>query len=106
MSIYRLVLTTVAKKADAERIAVHFIKKKLAACVNQIGPVRSYYTWKGKFCRDSEYLLLIKTKQDLVKELERELGRLHPYEIPEVIVVPLTGGSKKYLRWLGQVLKS
>ena len=106
MSIYRLALTTVAKRVDADRLATVLVKKKLAACVQVLGPVRSFYYWKKKFCRDREFILLIKTKQSLVKVLEQELHRIHPYELPEMVVMPLSGGSKKYLHWLGSGLKS
>ena len=100
MSIYRMVLTTVGKKRDGEGLATALVNKKLAACVQVIGPIRSFYTWKKKLCRDQEFLLLIKTTSRQVKSLEKELHRLHPYELPELVVLPIVGGSRRYLEWL------
>lgn len=102
MSIYRLVLTTVGKKRDGERLATALVTKKLAACVQVIGPIRSFYTWKKKFCRDPEFLLLIKTTARRVKALEKALHQVHPYEVPEFVILPMVGGSHRYLAWLNR----
>lgn len=99
-----LILTTVAKKCDAERISRLLVLERLAACAQQVGPIISHYVWKTKLCRDREFLLLIKTKRRLVGKLEKRLHEIHPYEVPEFVVVPFVAGSKGYLGWLSRVL--
>src|SRR5256885_9639901 len=77
------------------------VGKRLAACVNMIlSPVDSVYTWKGKLERAREYLLLMKTTSKRLAELENEVKRLHSYDVPEFIAVPITEGSKEYLSWV------
>lgn len=95
-----LVLTTVAKKRDADRIGRLLVQESLVACVQQLGPITSHYVWKKKLCCDREFLLLIKTKRSLVGKLEKRLHEVHPYEVPEFVVVPFVAGSKGYLRWM------
>jgi periplasmic divalent cation tolerance protein len=74
---------------------------RLAACVNVIlSPADSYYTWKGKLARAREYLLVIKTTAKRLRELEREVRRLHSYDVPEFIALPIAAGSSKYISWL------
>lgn len=98
-------LTTAASKRDAEKIARHLVEKKFAACVN-VSPVLSFYTWKKKLCRTSEVLLVIKTASSRARLLEVELQKIHPYELPEFVVLPIAGGSRKYFQWItGSVAK-
>ncbi len=68
-------------------------------------PVESFYTWKEKLEEAREYLLVIKTVSERLKKLEREVHRLHSYEVPEFIVIPIIAGSRKYLSWLGESVK-
>ena len=105
MSIYRIALTTVAKKKDGERIAALLVKKRVVACVNLIGPITSFFTWKRKNCRESEFLLIMKTESKKIKDLERQLLQMHPYEVPEFVVIPIEQGSKSYLRWISTSIK-
>jgi len=93
-------LTTVAKKTDAERLARIFLVKHLVACVNIAPGVISHYRWKGKLCRDREFLLIMKTLPACVKKLEKAVKSVHPYELPEFVVFPLIGGSAAYLDWI------
>ncbi|HEX5038403.1 MAG TPA: divalent-cation tolerance protein CutA [bacterium] len=93
-------LTTVAKRRDAERIAAHLVKRRLAACVQIVPGLTSHYRWKGKVCRDAEFLLVMKTKSSKTKILEREVAKIHPYELPEFVVLPLKAGSAAYLAWI------
>jgi periplasmic divalent cation tolerance protein len=98
-----LVLSTAPGAADddtAERIARTLIDERLAACVNVHAPMVSIYRWKGAVERDSERQLVIKTTRAVLPALERRLSELHPYELPEFIVVPAGGGSAKYLGWV------
>lgn len=97
-----LCLTTVAKRKDAERLASQLVKRGFAACANIIPGVISHYRWKGKICRDAEFLILLKTTKKMVKRLERELQKLHPYELPEFVVLPLKLGSARYLAWIAE----
>lgn len=78
------------------------LKQRLAACVTLSGVCESHYVWKGKTEKSEEYLLLIKTKRTLFKRLEETLREHHPYEVPEIIALPITAGSKAYLNWLRQ----
>ena len=96
------VSTTVEKKEDADRIARTLVERRTAACVQVIGPVQSTYWWKGKIEVASEWLCVVKTREDLYEDLEANLKAVHPYEVPEVAAVPVTKGSKGYLRWIGE----
>jgi periplasmic divalent cation tolerance protein len=93
-------LTTVAKRKDAERIARHLVDGRFAACVNVLPGLISYYRWKGKACREAEFLLVIKSAASKAKPIEKEILRLHPYELPEFVVLPVAGGSSRYLKWI------
>jgi periplasmic divalent cation tolerance protein len=95
-----IVLTTLGADADAADLARTLVEQRLAACVNIVGDVTSIYRWKDGVEEDEEQLLLIKTTADLVEALQARLRELHPYELPEFLVVPVTGGSEGYLRWL------
>jgi periplasmic divalent cation tolerance protein len=97
-----IVYTTCSKAEDAESMARRLIEGRLAACVNVVSGVRSYYRWKGTIENDAEFLLIIKTARGLVDPLRLELEKLHPYELPELIVSPIVDGSPNYLAWLEQ----
>jgi len=97
----RVVLVTCGTLIESRKIARGVIDKKLAACVNVLlGPMNSYYTWKGKLEVAREYLLVMKTTSKRLAELEKEVKRLHSYEVPEFIALPVAAGSKDYLAWL------
>jgi periplasmic divalent cation tolerance protein len=95
-----LVLSTVGKREDADRIAQALVGERLAACVNVVPGLVSVYRWKGKVEREDELLLLIKTRAEKVDELGARLRALHPYELPEMIVLPIAGGHAPYLDWI------
>lgn len=102
----RVVLVTCGTLAEARRIARAMVTKRLAACVNIVlSPVESVYRWKNKVEKAREYLLLIKTTANRLAGLEREVKRLHSYEIPEFIALPIAAGSREYLSWLGDCVK-
>lgn len=86
----------------AARIATTLVEERLAACVNRISRMSSTYRWEGKVRTETEALLLIKTAHRLLDPLSRRIQELHPYELPEVIALPIDGGSERYLAWLGQ----
>ena len=95
-----LVLSTAPDRATAERIAGTLVEERLAACVNIVPGVTSVYRWKGKIERDAEVLCLIKTRGSLLAKLSRRLTALHPYDVPEVIALRISGGAPPYLKWL------
>lgn len=98
-----VVLVTCANRAEARKIARGVVAKRLAACVNIVaGRVESVYRWKGKMERAQEILLVIKTTRARYAALEREVRRLHSYETPEVIALPIAAGSKAYLDWVSE----
>ncbi len=97
----RIVLVTCGTLAEGRKIARAVVAKRLAACVNVISvPVESVYRWKGKIESAKEFLLVIKTTARRLKELEKEITRLHRYDVPEFLVLRVDGGSKAYLEWL------
>ncbi len=96
----RVVLVTCRSMAEARKIAKAVVAKRLAACANVVSaPVESVYRWKGKVETVKELLLMMKTTGRL-KELEKEVVRLHSYEVPEFLVIKIEGGSAAYLKWL------
>lgn len=102
MSGYLLVLTTIGSEAEAARLGRSLVGKGLVACVNDVGPVRSVFTWKGKVEEAEERLLLMKTRSDRYPDLEAAIQELHPYDVPEVIAIPIEAGSKAYLSWIDE----
>ena len=99
---YRIVLVTCASVAEARKIGRSAVEKKLAACANIVKGVQSIYRWKGRVERAREVLVMMKTTVLRLRELEREVKRLHSYHVPEFIVLPIIAGSRKYLAWLQQ----
>ena len=98
---FRLIFVTCSTLGEARKIARVLVQKRLAACVNiHVAPVESVYRWKGKVETAREHLLLIKTTAGRLKDLEKEVLRLHSYETPEFIAVVISSGSRAYLRWL------
>ena len=106
MTEYIQVLTTVGNKADAEKIAGSLVAEKLAACVQILGPLTSYFHWQGKLDTAGEYLCLIKSRNDLFTELETAIKDIHPYEIPEILAIPVVKGGKEYLDWMAAELRA
>ena len=95
-----LVLTTVGASFDARALAHALVEAKLAACVNILGGVQSIYRWQGNLEEDAEQLLVIKTADARVDALREELFRLHPYDVPEFVVLPVASISDAYGAWL------
>ena len=97
-----IILTTVSSKKEAELIGSKLIDKELAACVNIIPNIKSIYRWEGKINKDSEYLLIIKTVKRAEEDVFENIRKLHSYNTPEMISIPITGGKKSYLNWLSK----
>ncbi len=106
MTEYIQVFTTVEQQSDAEKIAKQLVAERLAACVQIIGPLTSYFQWQGKMDSAREYLCLIKSRKDLFGELESAIKKLHPYEVPEILAMPVASGGMDYLKWLAAELKA
>jgi periplasmic divalent cation tolerance protein len=100
---FRVVLVTCATLEEARKIARGVVEKRLAACVNIVThAVESFYSWEGKLENSSEYLLMIKTSEERLAELQNEVLSLHSYDTPEFVVLPIVAGSEDYLKWLGE----
>lgn len=101
-----VVLVTCASVREARRIARRLVERRLAACVNVLqSTVRSTYRWKGKIETAAEHLLLIKTSRKHLPAARAEIERLHSYDVPEFIALPIAAGSPAYLRWLADCLR-
>lgn len=95
-----LCLITAGSSEEGERIAEALVRARLAACVNLARGVESFYRWEGKFCREGEVLLIVKSLRALLPELVKKVKELHSYSVPEVIAFPIVGGSEDYLKWV------
>lgn len=95
-----IVFVTCPDNECANNIASSLIEKKLAACVNIINNVESIFRWKGKIEKSSERLLIIKSKRRLLKKLIADIQQNHIYQLPEILALPIIGGSKEYIVWL------
>ena len=105
MSEYIQVVTTVERREDAERIARELVQRRLAACVQVVGPIASTYRWRGKIETAQEWQCWAKSRRNLYDEIERSIRELHPYEVPEILAVPVLAGSADYLAWLDAEVK-
>jgi periplasmic divalent cation tolerance protein len=97
---YVLVLTTLGADIEPSTIALRLVEERLAACVNVLPEMESFFRWHGAVERDRERQLVIKTRAASLPDLEKRLHELHPYELPEFLVIPITAGSENYLRWV------
>jgi periplasmic divalent cation tolerance protein len=95
-----LVMTTCPDAEHAETLAVHLIEAQLAACINQLPGIRSVYRWEGELKSGSEVMLMIKTPAAKWPALEAAIKAKHPYELPEIIAVPISEGHQPYLDWI------
>jgi len=98
------VVTTAATKADAQAIATAIVGKRLAACAQVIGPITSTYWWQGRVETADEWLCVMKSRQDLYEALAQAIRQVHPYEVPEILAVPVVLGSQDYLEWMDHEL--
>lgn len=96
----KLIISTVGDRSRADEISNTLVREKLAACVNIIPGVTSYYRWKGEVEKDSEIILLIKTTGEASQKLMARLRELHPYELPEAISFDITDGLPDYIKWI------
>ncbi|MBL8227763.1 MAG: divalent-cation tolerance protein CutA [Bryobacterales bacterium] len=104
MTDYVVVLNTCSSAEEAEKVARQLLEKRLAACVNIVPGARSLYHWQGAIEESAEHLLIIKSRRPLVEQLEKELQKVHSYDVPELVVIPIVDGSRSYLDWLAKEL--
>lgn len=102
---YIIVLCTINDITKAKEISKNIINNKLAACVNIIPKISSIYYWNDKIVEDEEYLMLIKTRKNLFEALKSEIIKLHPYDVPEIVSLNISDGSKTYLDWISASTK-
>ena len=95
-----VVLSTVGSAGDAERIAQAMVEQGYAACVNVVPGVASFYRWEGETARDAEWLMIMKTTAARFEALREALVEMHPYEVPEVVELPIERGHAPYLDWI------
>jgi len=105
MTDYCVALTTTGTEEEARRIARELVERKLAACVNIVPQVESVYRWQGKIENAQEWLLVIKTRADVLERLQAAIRELHSYDVPEFVVLGIESGSEDYLRWIAECLK-
>jgi periplasmic divalent cation tolerance protein len=96
---YGMVLTTISDPAAGQRLAAGLLEQRLAACVQTL-PIQSTYRWQGAIQHEAETLMLIKTRTELYPAVEAYLRAHHPYEVPEILLLPVTAGLPAYLQWL------
>lgn len=105
MSDRVVIMVTAANKKECRKIARRLVEANLAACVNITQTIESIYRWKGKIVQDREYQLFIKSTRELFPEIEAAISKLHSYQTPEVICLPIIDGSRNYLHWVGDSVK-
>ncbi len=98
---FAIVITTAGSREEADSLSKELLHRKLAACI-QVGEINSYYTWQDKTCIDKEFQLLIKSKTADFKEIEKLIRSRHSYDVPEIIQIPITHGSREYLDWIAK----
>ena len=99
-----VVVTTVGNEEQANEIARELVCRRHAACVNIVPGLKSFYRWQGKVCRDSEFLLMIKTQESEYAAVEAKIRELHSYELPEILAFKVTRGEANFLAWIEQSL--
>lgn len=99
-----VIFVTASSGKEAENIANRLIEKKLAACVNIIGNLKSIFWWEGKADTAKEVLLIIKSRKSKLPAIIKQVKSLHSYKVPEIIALPIIAGEKNYLRWLNESL--
>jgi periplasmic divalent cation tolerance protein len=104
MAEYLQVLTTAGSEQEAEQISAALVERRLAACVQVLGPISGHYRWRGEIERSREWMCLAKTEAERYPQLEAAIRELHSYDEPEIVATPIVAGSKGYLDWLSESL--
>ena len=106
MTEYIQVFTTTDKKENAQEIAREVVQKRLAACVQIVGPIASVYWWDDNVEDSQEWLLIMKSRKKLYKDLEEAIKGIHPYEVPEIVALQVTAGNQHYLDWIDREVRN
>ncbi len=104
MAEYLQVLTTTGSKEEAERISTALVERRLAACVQVLGPIASRYRWQGEVETAREWMCVVKTEASRYPQVEAAIRELHSYDEPEIVATPIVAGSVGYLDWIGDSL--
>ena len=94
------IFVTAVSMDEAETISVALLEERLIACANIVPEIVSHYRWKGKLCRDNEVLIVMKSRKERLEAIIEKVKTLHSYDVPEIISLPIIGGSREYLHWL------
>jgi periplasmic divalent cation tolerance protein len=100
MSEFCQIATTIGTRHEAERIATELVDRRLAACVQVSGPIQSTYRWQGQIENSEEWVCTAKTSRDKFTAVAEVIGKLHPYEVPEIVATPILEASAAYLDWM------
>ena len=100
-----VIFVTAGSLEEGKKIARHLVETKLAACVNVLQLMESIYRWEGKIAEEREFLLIIKSTRELFPEIEAEISKVHSYQTPEIICLPVIEGSRNYLQWVSDSVK-
>ena len=100
MKDYVQVVTRIETETDAQTIARAVVEQRLAGCAQIVGPITSVFWWQGQIDMAEEWLCVIKSRRDLYAALEQAIIAVHPYDVPEILAIPVAAGSKEYLEWL------
>jgi periplasmic divalent cation tolerance protein len=106
MQEFLQITTTVGSREEADRIATTIVERRLAGCVQVVGPIRSVYRWEGRIEHGEEWLCQSKTTRELYDAAEKAIRELHSYDCPEIIATPIVAGSEAYLQWLAEQLSA
>jgi periplasmic divalent cation tolerance protein len=101
---YRVILTTAKSKKEARTLAQGLVKRRMAACVNIVGPAESHYVWEGKLCVENEYMMFIKTESKKFLSIKEYIRKNHSYQVPEMIELAVTRGDESYLNWISKAV--
>jgi len=99
------VMTTIDSREEAQNIARALVQGRLAGCVQIIGPITSVYWWREQIETDEEWLCIAKSRQELYPQLEKTIRQIHPYDVPEILAMPVVAGNPDYLAWLTNELQ-
>jgi len=99
-----VVVTTVGDEEQGNELARELVARRQAACVNLVPGIRSFYRWKGRICRDSEYMLVVKTREDEFDAVAATIQEVHRYEVPEILAFDVARGEQRFLSWIADSL--
>lgn len=100
MNEFIVIFSTINSRDEAKKIAGELVREKLAACVNITDGITSIYEWKNELCTENECLMIIKSRTSLFNAVKDKIKSMHPYEVPEIISIPVTDGLESYLSWV------